>query len=168
MVRPTPAHRVNSPRLGNLLEGATPPGPPPTADGGGAAAAVPAPVAAQPCVKCSAAITPGAKFCPECGTPQTATCTECGAALGGGCQVLQRVWKAAGSGGAQSLELLDFRLAVRARQVTCRLRETQRGAAVTTRNRRSRHAPPAPPQSSQMMVCASAIASSFEPHPPQL
>ncbi|MGV1036570.1 MAG: SPFH domain-containing protein [Candidatus Nanopelagicales bacterium] len=72
------------PPPGQPLEGATPPSSPPPADGGGAAAAVPAPVAAQPCVKCSAAITPGAKFCPECGTPQTATCTECGATLTGG------------------------------------------------------------------------------------
>lgn len=37
------------------------------------------------CVKCGAAIAPGAKFCPECGASQAAPkCTSCGAAIPAG------------------------------------------------------------------------------------
>ncbi len=56
-----------------------PAGSPPNqpADGGAAAAS-------RTCVKCSAALSPDARFCPECGSPQTATCVKCGAALSPG------------------------------------------------------------------------------------
>ena len=35
------------------------------------------------CAKCGAKLTPGAKFCPECGTPTQSVCPKCGAKLSG-------------------------------------------------------------------------------------
>ncbi|HXJ25175.1 MAG TPA: SPFH domain-containing protein [Streptosporangiaceae bacterium] len=72
---------------------AAPPPPPPPAPGfagGGqgyappappAAPAAPAPAATTACGNCQSAVTVGAKFCPECGTPMQKHCTNCNASL---------------------------------------------------------------------------------------
>jgi len=36
------------------------------------------------CIGCGAQIKQGAKFCPECGKPQSATCGKCNASVPGG------------------------------------------------------------------------------------
>jgi membrane protease subunit (stomatin/prohibitin family) len=52
--------------------------PPPAQD---AAPAPAAPAAAGECVSCHASLAAGAKFCPECGTPQQKHCANCNASL---------------------------------------------------------------------------------------
>ena len=54
---------------------------------GGAAAGTPAPApAAVKCAQCGSELKPGAKFCPECGTPvpRERHCTNCGAKVAPG------------------------------------------------------------------------------------
>jgi len=76
MMQPPPAAAPPPPAPGFAGggQGYAPPAPP-------AAPAAPAPAATTACGNCQSAVTVGAKFCPECGTPMQKHCTNCNASL---------------------------------------------------------------------------------------